>query len=391
MLPSLHIAFVGEYDPDDLGAAGANAHAVLVRTLRQRGLKVTGINCELSGFSRKAVMARVFSLDRARWRGKYHLHPVAFNARTRKAQAMLRSALQNSPADAVIQYGTAFDARLPGVAHLIWSDTTSAVTASEPFSWMGAMQADEQELVDAQERRLLHSSDIVMPWSRYAGSQIVRCTGVSEDRIRPTYVGPSMSLDNTVDNRSERTKKGGALRVLFVGREFARKGGDVLVESVRRVRERGIDLRAVIVGPTHHNQTADFIDFVGFLDKSNPSDVRRLQEVFAQADIFCLPTRREPFGIAVVEAMLSGLPVIATSVSAIPEIVEDGVTGYLVGVDDIDRLTERLVSLALDSSLRESMGRKGAASARARFEWNEIARRVEDATREAIAIAGTRG
>ena len=119
--------------------------------------------------------------------------------------------------------------------------------------------------------------------------------------------------------------------------------------------------------------------------------MRRLQEVFAQADIFCLPTRREPFGIAVVEAMLSGLPVIATSVSAIPEIVEDGVTGYLVGVDDIDRLTERLVSLALDSSLRESMGRKGAASARARFEWNEIARRVEDATREAIAIAGTRG
>jgi len=386
----LHILFVGEYEPDDLGAAGANAHAMLIQTLRSRGVKVTGIMCDLDGFERRAMMARLFSWDRARWIGRYHLHPMAFAARTRKAQRLMRIALNAAPADAVIQYGSAFDAAVPRLAHLMWSDTTAAVTAKEPYSWMGSMLPTEQRLVDAQERHLLSACDIIMPWSQYAGAQIARCSGVPAERMRPTYVGPSVSLESTADARLARSASGGTVRVLFVGREFARKGGDAFVEAVRRVRVRGIDLRAVIVGPEKCGFDNDFVDFVGFLDKSDPSDLKSLRDVYAEADIFCLPTRREPFGIAVVEAMLAGLPVVATKVSAIPEIVEDGSTGYLVEVDDIDRLTDRLAELASDSALRDTMGRRGAASARSRFDWIEVAQRVEDATREAIDLARTR-
>jgi len=73
-------------------------------------------------------------------------------------------------------------------------------------------------------------------------------------------------------------------------------------------------------------------------------------------DIFVFPSRNEALGIALLEAMYSGLPVIAAKTGGIPEIVKDGETGLLVGSEDAEGLSEAMLRLAGDSEMCQSLG-----------------------------------
>jgi glycosyltransferase involved in cell wall biosynthesis len=94
---------------------------------------------------------------------------------------------------------------------------------------------------------------------------------------------------------------------------------------------------------------------------------RDLRPIFGSWDIFAMPSLDEGFPMATLEAMAEGLPVVATSVGGLPEIVEDGQTGYLVPPSDVAALTRRLRLLLLDPKGRQAMGAAGRQRAREHF------------------------
>jgi len=94
---------------------------------------------------------------------------------------------------------------------------------------------------------------------------------------------------------------------------------------------------------------------------------RDLGPIFRSWDIFAMPTLEEGFGMAGLEAMAEGLPVVATSVGGLPEVVEDGQTGYLVPPSDVTALSGRLRLLILDPKRRQAMGAAGRERARNHF------------------------
>src|SRR4029077_11713442 len=95
---------------------------------------------------------------------------------------------------------------------------------------------------------------------------------------------------------------------------------------------------------------------LGDLDKNSAEGWANLAEAYTSADVFALPTRFEPFGVAFVEAMHFGLPCIGPRACAVPEIIVDGETGFTVPVDDVEALTDRLLRLLTDPSLARTMG-----------------------------------
>ncbi len=98
-----------------------------------------------------------------------------------------------------------------------------------------------------------------------------------------------------------------------------------------------------------------------------------LAQRYAVADVYVQPSLTEAFGMPVAEAMAAGVPVVATRVGGIPEMIEDGKTGLLVEADDAQGLAEGIRRLLADEDLRESMGKSAKARATELFSWDRVA------------------
>jgi len=145
----------------------------------------------------------------------------------------------------------------------------------------------------------------------------------------------------------------GKRRILFVGRFDRQKGVDVLLRAVAELKD---EVFACIVGNSivdHLSMHADAenVRFCGWL--SPP----QIEAYYLSADVVVIPSRWEGFGLVAAEAMRAGLPVIASNVGGLTEIVDDGVTGVLIPTDDEKTLTRVLRDLT-DAQLR-AMGRAG--------------------------------
>jgi glycosyltransferase involved in cell wall biosynthesis len=156
--------------------------------------------------------------------------------------------------------------------------------------------------------------------------------------------------------------------VLAVGRLIAQKDHATLLAAFARVREAHPNARLAILGwgPLEQATTerAAALGLDGsllLLGRVEPRDW------LARADVFAHTSRWEGFGIVLLEAMHSGLPIVATNVSAIPEIVADGVTGYLAPPGDAGAIAQRLSQLLADPVLRQSLGEAGRTRACAEF------------------------
>lgn len=98
---------------------------------------------------------------------------------------------------------------------------------------------------------------------------------------------------------------------------------------------------------------------------------RKIPSLLNQMDVFMLGSESESFGVAAVEAMSCGLPIVATSVSGFREVLEDGKTGFLVPVGDYKAMAEKMFILYVDARLRESMGKAGRKRVEERYCWEK--------------------
>jgi glycosyltransferase involved in cell wall biosynthesis len=154
---------------------------------------------------------------------------------------------------------------------------------------------------------------------------------------------------------------GETCRLLFVGADFQRKGGDILLNAYREVKQKIPQVELLIVGPPQRvlKEPAAGVRCITWLPMEQLH-----KEIFPKADMFVLPSHAEGYGMSVLEAMAHAIPVVASSVGALPEIIRDGVDGYLVPPGDVTSLRDAILALAGDAQTRAAMGR----AARARVE-----------------------
>lgn len=175
--------------------------------------------------------------------------------------------------------------------------------------------------------------------------------------------------------------------VLFVGRLIPDKGVHHLIEALPQIINKHPEVLLLIIGSATYGSDREtpytrklknaaksyqpWVSFLPFVPHSGIADW------YAIADIVVVPSSpREAFGLVNVEAMAAGAPVIASSAGGIPEIVENGVNGFLVPSDHLTTgLTERINGLLDNESLRTQIGMAGRESVRQRFRWDHTAER----------------
>lgn len=169
--------------------------------------------------------------------------------------------------------------------------------------------------------------------------------------------------------------------VLYVGRLVPQKGVHVLIEAMEILQQRNVQVLCKVVGSSHAGGSqSKMTAYIKSLYNCRPSNVRfegfrtatDIAQEYRAADVFCCPsTWQEPFGNVNVEAMASGIPVVATCVGGIPEIAAEGGI-VLVEAGSAVKLADALQKLIEDKDLRRRVAAEGLASFRRRFTWGII-------------------
>ncbi len=284
-------------------------------------------------------------------------------------------------------------------AHFAHGTTTvtwlAATIAGVPFSFTG-------------HARDIYSGRLNRPgWLRrklLAARFTVTCTEANvrhlraiapEAEIRLVYHGLSADFTQLLQDGAPPRERNGSLRVLGVGRLVEKKGFDVLVDACAMLRDRGVPFEARIVGQEDAEgdalrQRIARLGLDGLVSLPGPTDPAGLLGEYRRAGALCMPCRllpddRDGIPNVLVEAMAAGAPVVATSVSGIPELVCDDVNGLLVDPDDPESLAGALARLHADPELAARLAAEARATVRERFDGERLARGLAARFEEAIA------
>ncbi len=200
----------------------------------------------------------------------------------------------------------------------------------------------------------------LVAWSEWTKVSLINDYGVPADKI--SVIPPGIDTDAWAFPARVQGP-GEAVSLLFVGGDFARKGGDTLLAAFQSLPP-GVPARLHIV--TQTLGVGDGVPGVTVHRGVAPNS-DALRGLFAQADLFVFPTRGDCLPLAVMEALASGLPVITTNVGALAEAVTHGETGLVVPPNDAPALTDALAALIDNPAWRAHMGRQARDVAQARF------------------------
>jgi glycosyltransferase involved in cell wall biosynthesis len=290
-------------------------------------------------------------------------------------------------------------------AHFAHGTTTVAWLAAEiaglPFSFTGhARDIYARELnPHGLLRRKLHAARFAVTCTEANRRHLKRIAPAAP--VHLVYHGLGADFARLLERGAASPgHANGRLRVLGVGRLVAKKGFDVLVEACGLLARRGVGVEALIVGQDdkHSDEVRLRIAALGLerqVHLPGPMPPDALSDEYRRASVFCLPCRvlandRDGIPNVLVEAMASGIPVVTTSVSGIPELVADGSNGLLVPPDDPEALAGALLRLHQDRELARRLARAGVATVRERFDGEAMGRRLADLFREQALGSGER-
>ena len=208
----------------------------------------------------------------------------------------------------------------------------------------------------------------VVGWSTWTRDSLVSDYGVPPDRVRVIPPGVDTQEWRPPELRLETDR----VQLLFVGGNFVRKGGELLLDVFR---ESAMQDRADL-----HIVTRDSVEpMPGVkIHRNLTNNSPELLDLYRRADAFVLPTLADCFSIASIEAMAMGLPVVTTDMGGISDIVAHGITGYLISPGDRRELAGALDRLICDAPVRRAFGEAGRTRAVTRFDARVSASRLID-------------
>ncbi len=320
---------------------------------------VTRLSYAPTGIRRLGLAAATFRPSRDSWRSRFHNSRMAHRVLSRTLKA--RAGRMDGAYDLTIQcLGWVGGQPRP---YALYVDQTRLMAERGWPHWM-PLAPNERSAVLALERRMYTEADHVFVMGEPGRDSLVNDYGVDDSQL--TVVGGGVNFDELpvpVGPAREPT-------VLFIGRDFERKGGDVLLESWQRVRAEIPDATLHLVSVFERH------DAPGVVAHGRKTSREELIELYRRARVVCLPSRYEPWGYTLGEAMSYGIPCVGTTVESIPHILGDGKAGLLVPPSDPDRLADALVELLGDDKLAHRVGQAGRERVEGELTWDRVTERM---------------
>jgi glycosyltransferase involved in cell wall biosynthesis len=310
---------------------------------------------------------------------------TAFSAR--RLSAVAREVERRSRADARLDFFhglTPWIATLPRRPYVAWSDCTFADYVGI-YHDRARFRPEDLGRIEAAEARWLKSANRVLFTSDWAAGRAVSCYGLDPARVGSVGIFGEFEPP-------DRDAYAGGQGFIFVSTDFQAKGGLVVLDAFRRLRQTHPQATLTIVGAAPGDVAGMAgVSYAGYLRKEVAEERRRFRDILAGAVGIVHPTRSDIAPLLLVEAALFGCPAIASRAFAIPELVHDGVAGWLLDdptdAGEVAAAMQRLLGDPGYGGLRANAWR-GARSehSRERFESRLLAS-VDQALSEAGAAA----
>lgn len=221
---------------------------------------------------------------------------------------------------------------------------------------------------------LIEKADIVIAQTNIEADTLARL-GIKKERLRVLGMGVNVDEIEGGDGEAFRKKHDLGGTILFsVGPKVYEKGSHFTVRAFERLIKKGSDARLVLAGPTFDN----FREFYRDVDEAVRKKIVLIERIegcdkkdlFAAGDIYIMPSRNDSFGMTYLEAWAARKPVIGCLAGGVPEVISDGIDGYLVPFGDHERLAYRVEQLVRDPSLARGMGDAGHKKTVERYTWD---------------------
>lgn len=371
--------------------SGILGHASVARLIADAAARMPGIAAEhvdLSGplttgerVLRKALCVRPLAalglrtnLDLARWRHEMHAGLLA------RRRIREREAAAGRPFD-VLHFHTQATAyaslgRMRATPSLVSIDATQRLASLEAPA--GIERATFAVNV-RHDRAVFAAARAIVATSAWAADDLAAGQPEVADRVSVLPYPVPLDRFDAAAWIAERHARTGPVRVLFVGGDWPRKGGPALLRAWKR---GGLAADAALTVVTDW-PIGETIPAGVSVRRGVRAYSAEWTEMWRQADLFCMPTTGEAFGMVFQEAAAAGVPAIGTRLAAVPEIVEDGRTGLLVPPGDDGALVDALRRLVASADLRREMGTAARARAERLFSPDGYARRLGDLIRRA--------
>lgn len=290
------------------------------------------------------------------------LHPRAMKNLT------LPSELENVP---VFVFG---DAILSSAPHFFYQDLDVDTIIRYRENGIRTYMYDEIPLGILKKRRDLQweyyrRAQSVFAMSEWVKRSIVASGAIESERVHVVGAGSNLPTGFAKNPYSENNIK--AKTLTFVGRDFHRKGGEVLLEAWPLVRSEVKDAKLLIAGPSKKGSDPNLgIEWLGSVNS------RSLLDIYRKSTGFVLPSLWEPYGVAFLEAMSTGLPVIGMDYMAMPEFIRPGVNGYLLEKAEAKILADAMVQMLTDTEKTLSLSRQSHLMSE-NYQWPEVRRKME--------------
>jgi glycosyltransferase involved in cell wall biosynthesis len=227
-------------------------------------------------------------------------------------------------------------------------------------------------------RDCLAAARRVVAWTAWTKRSIVADYEIPAEKV--TVIPPGVNVRDWL-NPDSRAGRSGSVKILFVGGDLARKGGLLLLQAFRALRESGAGASPGV--ELHLATRATLPPEPGlFVYNNMQPNSGPLKQLYRDCDIFCLPTYGDCLPMVLSEAGAAGLPAVATAVAGIPEIVQEGETGLLVPRGDVPALTAALARLVADADLRLRLGGRAVEIVSAGFDAERNTFRLLDLLKE---------
>lgn len=334
----------------------------------------------LRGLPRIINAMQVFSPDRQLWKARFYQNVPAFKSRSRMVVEALRKQAGNI--DLIFQIGVLYDAcwENDGLPNILYTDYTSHLALQKPGLGRGPQQSTERMEWISLEKRAFQRAAHICTRSDFVRDSVIRDYQIPAEKV--TAIGGGVNIDPLPTVPSSR--KPHPPTALFIGKDFYRKGGDILLRAFQETRKMIPDARLMMVtdGPIPGDVVMDGVEII------QPTwDRSVIFSLYERADCFVLPSRLETWGDVLLEAMSFGLPCIGVSGEAMGEMITHHKTGEIVAPEDVEGLVNALTRLLSNGEMREQYGIAARQRVENDFTWDRVVSRISSVIENSIQIS----